>query len=88
MIVGVATAVAAAGLLRGNRWAWQLAIIVFAMNGLGDVVSLFITRDLLKSGSGVLIAALFLTGLLRRNVRLFFLKPPAVRFDHREAIRK
>jgi hypothetical protein len=74
VVVGAATAAAAAGLLQGSRWGWQLAIAIFAMNGLGDAVSLFLTRDLFKSGSGVLIAALFLTGLFRRNVKVFFQK--------------
>ena len=75
VLVGLVTTAAATGLLRGNGWAWRLAIAIFAVNGLGDVVDLFLNRDLLKSGSGVLIAALFLAMLLRRNVEVYFQKP-------------
>jgi hypothetical protein len=72
MAVGILSAATAAGLLQRSRWAWQLGLGIFAFNGLGDVVGFGMTRDLLKSGSGVLIAALFLIALSRRKVRIYF----------------
>jgi len=75
LMLGVATGAAAAGLLRARRWAWLLAIAVFTLNGLGDFISLLIGGDLVKSGSGVLIAAIFLATLLRPRVAIFFEEP-------------
>jgi hypothetical protein len=59
----------AKGLFLGRRWAWRLAIGIFAVNGLGDVVALIKTRDLIKSGSGFLLAAVFIGLLLSRSAR-------------------
>lgn len=68
----VVAAVSAAGLLQRRRWAWGLALGIFGMNGLGDVISLPITHDWLKAGAGVLVAAAFFALLLRSEVRVFF----------------
>jgi hypothetical protein len=72
LLLGVVVGIAAAGLSSGRRWAWRLAIVIFALNGIGDLVSLLVTRDLLRSGSGFVIAIGFLVVLLRRNARLSF----------------
>lgn len=37
---------AALGLLRGKQWAWWFSTILFAIDAVGDVISLVITRDL------------------------------------------
>ncbi|HEX4037795.1 MAG TPA: hypothetical protein VHX37_07035 [Acidobacteriaceae bacterium] len=65
-------AATAAGLLRRRRWAWWLALVTFGLNGLGDVASVAVTHDWLKASSGVLIAAVFLSLLLRADTRSFF----------------
>jgi hypothetical protein len=70
-LLSIATAAAGTGLLRGKKWAWWLSIAVFAASGLGDLINLWITKDLLKSGSGVLIAGAFLFFLLRPIVTGF-----------------
>jgi hypothetical protein len=75
LAVGLAAAAAAIGLLRGRRWAWILALAIFAVNGIGDLVSLLIVRDRLRGGSGVLIAGFFLFLLLRSSVRAYFAEP-------------
>jgi hypothetical protein len=75
LLVGFAAGAAAIGLWRGQRWAWYLAIGIFAVNAVGDLVSLLITRDWLKGGAGILIDALFLFLLLRPNIRAFFSRP-------------
>jgi hypothetical protein len=64
-MLAVGTAGAAVGLLRGRKWAWWFAVVLFAINGCGDLVSLFWTKEMLKSGSGVLIAGAFLIALSR-----------------------
>jgi hypothetical protein len=72
LMVGCVTAAASAGLLRGRKWAWWVAIGIFVINGLGDLAALFVARDWIKGGSGVLIAAGFLFVLIRKKVRVFF----------------
>lgn len=67
--LGVATAAAGVSLLRREKWAWWFAVALFAINGCGDLVSLFVMGDVLKGASGVVIAVAF----------LFFLSRPAVR---------
>ncbi len=65
LALGAATATTAIGLLRARHWAWWLAVGLFVVNGCGDIVSYFVTRDAWRSGSGVVICALFLYGMMR-----------------------
>jgi hypothetical protein len=74
LALGIGTAAAGAGLLRGRRWAWWFAILLFTVNGCGDVVGLVSTRDWLRSGSGVTVAAVFIYALTRPPVRSYFAK--------------
>jgi len=71
--LAVGTFAAAVGLLRGRKWAWWFSVVLFAVNGTGDLLSFLATRDLIRSLSGVVIAAAFLialsTGSVRRYVR-------------------
>jgi hypothetical protein len=66
------TATTGWGLLRGRRWAWWIAVAVFTINGCGDLVTLIVRRDVVKGGSGVLIASVFLFLLLRSGTRQHF----------------
>jgi hypothetical protein len=75
LVLGLVVGAAAGGLACGRRWAWWLAILIFALNGIGDLVGLLATRDLLRSGSGFVIAVGFLLVLLHRNVRASFDQP-------------
>lgn len=61
--------VTAVGLLLHRRWAWWIALLLFAVNGAGDVVSLAHTGDVMRFGSGVLIAGGFVVLLLLPPVR-------------------
>ena len=70
LTLAVGTASAATGLLRGKKWAWWFSVVLFAINGCGDVVGFFITKDVLRSGSGVVIAGAFLLALSR--VKTYF----------------
>ena len=63
---------AAAGFTRGVRWAWWLAVTIFTINCIGDIFAYFENWDLVRSGSGILIAAIFLVVLLSRTVKGFF----------------
>jgi hypothetical protein len=72
LVLGVGTSAAAAGLLQGKKWSWWFAMVLFTINGCGDVVSFFATRDILRSGSGVVIASVFLYALSRGRVRRYF----------------
>jgi hypothetical protein len=72
LVLGLIVGVTAGGLSRGRRWAWWLAIFIFALNGIGDLFGLLATRDLLRSGSGLVVAIGFLVVLLRRNLRASF----------------
>ena len=73
LLVGALAAAAGVGLLARRVWAWLLSLAIFAINALGDLVSLLVTRDWLHGLSGILIDALFLYLLLRASVRAFFL---------------
>lgn len=72
LLLGAGTFSAAAGLLRRKQWAWWFAVVLFAINGFGDVVSLVVTGDWLRSVSGAAIAGAFLYALGRYPVRRYF----------------
>jgi hypothetical protein len=72
LALGLATFTAARGLLHGKRWAWWFAVLLFAVNGMGDVAGFFVTGDALRSISGVVIATVFLCALTRASVRQYF----------------
>ena len=72
LALGIATAMAGAGLLRDRRWAWWIAVAVFATNGLGDLLTMVVRRDVVKGGSGVLIASVFLYLLMHSGTRGYF----------------
>lgn len=75
VVLGLVVGATAWGLSYGRRWAWWLAILIFSLNGIGDLVGLLATHDLLRSGSGMVIAAGFLAVLLRSKVRTSFDRP-------------
>ena len=72
LLLALAVGVTALGLSGGRRWAWRVAILIFALNGIGDLFGLLATGDLIRSGSGLVIAIGFVFVLLRRNVRASF----------------
>jgi hypothetical protein len=75
LLVGLCTGYAGAGLFKGQNRARRLAIALFAVNGLGDVVNFLRPAERLKSAAGALIAATFIFYLLRPNVIAFFERP-------------
>lgn len=67
--LAVVSAAASAGLLLRKRWAWWIAMVLFAVNGAGDLVSVIRTGEVVRFGSGVLIAAGFILLLAIPAVR-------------------
>ena len=45
MALGAGTAAAGIGLLHRKKWVWWFAMVLFAINGCGDVISFFVTRS-------------------------------------------
>ena len=67
LMLAVGTASAGRGLLRGKKWAWWFSVVLFTVDGCGDLVSFFFTKDALRSGLGILICAVFLAVLLNAD---------------------
>jgi len=71
-VLAALTCAAGVGLMRRRKWAWAVAVALFSINGAGDAVTLVWTRDLLRGGSGLVVAGIFLVLLLRPSVRRGF----------------
>lgn len=71
LALGIATACMGAGLLRGKRWAWRAAVILFVVDGIGDLTAIAVGSHRVKGASGVLVTSAFLYAMTRRNVRAF-----------------
>jgi len=72
LVVGAAALAGAVGLMRGRRWAWWVAVVLFSVDGLGDAVSVFATGNWLKSAAGLMISGAFVYSLCRKGVMRFF----------------
>ncbi len=70
--LAIGTGAAALGMIGRKKWGWWAAVTLFAANGMGDLLALADAHDLARSGSGVLIAGLFLYLLMRPDVRAHF----------------
>jgi hypothetical protein len=60
------------GLLKGLKWAWRIIVIIFILNGIGDVFRVALGG--IEGLIGILIAAVFLFYLTRPEVKKFFEK--------------
>jgi len=63
--------VAAGGWWRRRRWGWILAIVIIAIQLLGDLLNL-LRGDVLRGAAGVLIASALLFYMTRPRVRAAF----------------
>jgi formate-dependent nitrite reductase membrane component NrfD len=72
LLLGTVTLASAIGLLRRKRWAWWIAVALFAMNVAGDAVSLIVLKDRLRGASGLAVAGSLLWTLLRPTVKNYF----------------
>jgi hypothetical protein len=68
LLLGAALATAGIGWFRRRLWGWRLAVVIIAIQLLGDVVNV-IRGDLLRGGTGVIIAGALLLFLLRSKIR-------------------
>jgi len=71
-LVGAVAAGAAVGIRKRRKWGWWLAVLLFAVNIAGDVLSLAVSGGVGRGVAGVLISALFLLYLVRAKVRSQF----------------
>ena len=72
LLLSAGTLSSGVGMLRRRRWAWWFALVLFGVNGAGDLVSLGITGERLRSTAGVLISSAILCALVRASVRNHF----------------
>jgi len=71
LVLGVALTTAGIGWFRRRLWGWKLAVVIIAAQVLGDVVNC-LRGDILRGGTGVIIAGALLLFLLRSKVRATF----------------
>ncbi len=71
LVLGVALATAGIGWFRRRLWAWKLAVVIIAIQVLGDVFHC-LRGDFLRGTTGVIIAGALLLFLLRPEVRAKF----------------
>src|ERR1700761_3182567 len=71
LALGALCCVIAIGLLRRKRWAWWAATFLFSVHCLGDLVTVVFYGDVVKGGSGIVIASLFLFCLMLPGTRQY-----------------
>ena len=71
LVLGVALTTAGIGWFRRRLWGWKLAAVIIATQVLGDVVNC-LRGDLLRGGTGFIIAGTLLLFLLWPKVRATF----------------
>lgn len=71
LLLGAALTTAGIGWFRQRLWGWRLAVVIIAIQVLGDVVNC-VRGDLLRGGTGVIIAGGLLLFLLRPGIRSTF----------------
>jgi hypothetical protein len=71
-IIGIVALSAGWGLLKGLKWAWWITVIIFVLNGIGDVVRVVLGG--FEGIVGILIALIILYYLTRPDVKAFFNK--------------
>ena len=71
VLLGAALATAGTGWFRRRVWGWRLAVVIIAIQVLGDVVNC-VRGDVLGGGIGVIIAGALLLFLLRPKTRAAF----------------
>jgi len=71
LLVAVALAVSGLGWLKRQRWGWQLAVFIIAIQVFGDFVNV-VRGHLVQGGAGMAIAGTLLYYVLRPNIRAAF----------------
>ena len=73
LLLALVLAVAATGWWRRRRWGWILAVVIIAIQLLGDFLNL-LSGDVTRAGTGVLIAGALLFYMTRPRVRAAFVR--------------
>jgi hypothetical protein len=71
LLLGAALTTAGIGWFRRRLWGWRLAALIIAAQVVGDVVNC-VRGDLLRGGTGVIIAGALLLFLFRPKIRAAF----------------
>jgi hypothetical protein len=71
LLLSATLALAGTGWFRRRRWGWRLAVVIIATQVLGDVVNC-VRGNLLRGGTGVIIAGALLLYLLQPKTRAAF----------------
>ncbi|MGA9897974.1 MAG: hypothetical protein WBQ09_07725 [Terriglobales bacterium] len=71
LLLGAALATAGIGWFQHRRWGWRLAVVIIAVQVLGDVINCA-RGDWLRGGTGVIIAGALLLFLLQPRIRAKF----------------
>jgi hypothetical protein len=71
LLLGAALATAGIGWFRRRLWGWRLAVVIIAIQVLGDLINC-VRGDLLRGGTGLFIAGALLLFLLQPKVRVMF----------------
>jgi hypothetical protein len=72
LMIGIIVLSAGWGLLKGLKWAWWITVIIFVLNGIGDVLRVVLGG--FEGIAGILIALIILYYLTRPDVKAFFNK--------------
>ena len=71
LLLGAALTTAGIGWFRRRVWGWRVAVVIIATQVLGDVVNC-VRGDLLRGGTGVIIAGALLMFLLQPKIKATF----------------
>jgi hypothetical protein len=71
LLLSAALTTAGIGWFRRRLWGWRLAVVIIAIQVLGDLVNC-VRGDWLRGGTGVIIAGALLLFLLRPRIRATF----------------
>ena len=71
LLLGAALTTAGIGWFRRRVWGWRLAVVIIATQVLGDVVNC-VRGDLLRGGTGVIIAGALLMFLVQPKIKATF----------------
>ena len=67
-LLSIALGIAAVGWFKQRVWGWRLTVLIISTQVAGDFVNL-VRGDLLRGGTGLLIAGALLFYLLRSDIR-------------------
>jgi mannose/fructose/N-acetylgalactosamine-specific phosphotransferase system component IID len=70
-LLSITLVTAAVGWFKQRVWGWRLTVLIISTQVIGDFVNLM-RGDLLRGGTGLLIAGALLFYLLRSNIRTTF----------------